>query len=87
MAVTEGGSGLEELIQGNFPLVAAVILDEGPVAESLAELARAVPPEDEDASSALGQEWCRVLKAEGGAVTLAVLREGDGPWRKPAVRA
>ena len=87
IAVTDGGSGLEEFIQRNFPLVTVVILDYWHAAEYLAELARSVHPEDEEASSVLRQEWCRLLKEEGGAVTLAVLREWDWPSRRPAVRA
>lgn len=87
IALTDGGNGLEDFIVRNFPLVAVVILDFWHAAEYLADLARAVYPEDEEAASALRQEWCRLLKEEGGAVTLAVLREWEWPSRKPAVRA
>lgn len=87
IALTDGGSGLEDFILRNFPLVTVVILDFWHAAEYLAELARAVHPEDDEAAGALRVEWCRLLKEEGGATTLAVLREWDWPARQPAVRA
>ena len=64
IALTDGGNGLEDFIVRNFPLVTVVILDFWHVAEYLADLARAVHPEDEEGASALRREW--VSPAQGG---------------------
>jgi hypothetical protein len=88
VALTDGGSGLEDFVRDNFgrpDLV--VILDYWHAASYLEALARAVYPADEGAAGELSRGWCRLLKEEGGAVTLAVLREWDfGPRRSKAVR-
>ena len=81
VALTDGGSGLEEFMRMNFnreDLV--VILDFWHAASYLEALARALHPEDEGESGRQAEEWCGLLKAEGGAATLAVLEE----WRWPA---
>src|SRR5262249_20759387 len=88
VALTDGGSGLEDFVRANFgrpDLV--VILDFWHAASYLEELARAVYPGDEGAAGALAGEWCRLLKEEGGALTLAALREWDfGPRRSKGLR-
>jgi hypothetical protein len=88
VALTDGGSGLEELLRTNFgrpDLV--VILDFWHAASYLEELARQVYPADDETSAKLAEQWCRLLKEEGGAVTLAVLAEWDfGPRKSKGLR-
>lgn len=85
VALTDGGSGLEQFCQRNFnrpDLV--VILDFYHAAEYLKALARALHPLEQDTAKEQGEQWCRLLKAEGGAATLAVLREWAWPARRSA---
>jgi Uncharacterised protein family (UPF0236) len=85
VALTDGGAGLEGFARTNFnrpDLV--VILDFYHAASYLEGLARALHPQDEGASREQAQQWCSLLKAEGGAVMLEVLRQWDWPARKPA---
>jgi hypothetical protein len=85
VALTDGGSGLEPFCQKNFnrpDLV--VILDFYHPASYLEKLAKALHPQDEQAAKAQAESWCRLLKEEGGAATLAVLAEWDWPARKSA---
>ncbi len=85
VALTDGGNGLEPFLQSNFnrpDLV--VILDFYHAASYLEKLAHATAPQDGAAAAALAQQWCSLLKAEGGAVVLAVLREWPWPTRKSA---
>jgi len=88
VALTDGGSGLEELLRTNFgrpDLV--VILDFWHAASYLEGLAREAYPSDDEASAKLAEQWCRLLKEEGGAVMLAVLAEWDfGPRQSKALR-
>jgi hypothetical protein len=84
VALTDGGSGLEEFCQTNFNREDLVlILDFFHAASYLEALARALHPEDE-AAAAQAEEWCGLLKAEGGATTLAVLENWDWPARQSA---
>jgi hypothetical protein len=88
IALTDGGSGLEEFCQLNFNRPDLVmILDFYHAADYLKDLARALYPQQPDQAKEQGEQWCRLLKAEGGAVTLAVLREWDWPARKSAALA
>ena len=83
VALTDGGAGLEQFVQSNFnrpDLV--VVLDFYHAASYLEKLAKALHPDDEDKALAQAEDWCRLLKEEGGATTLAVLREWDWPARK-----
>jgi hypothetical protein len=85
VALTDGGSGLEEFCQQNFnrsDLV--VILDFYHAASYLEKLAKALHPQDEEAAKEQAASWCRLLKEEGGATTLAVLREWAWPARPSA---
>ena len=85
VALTDGGSGLEPFCQRNFNRAdLVVILDFYHPASYLEKLARALYPQDEEAAKAQAEGWCRLLKEEGGAATLAVLREWDWPARKSA---
>jgi hypothetical protein len=86
VALTDGGSGLEEFARANFgrpDLV--VILDFWHAAEYLADLAKALHPGDEGRSKALKDGWCHTMKHEGGEAILAVLRGLERPKRRPAV--
>ena len=85
VALTDGGGGLEELVQMNFnrpDLV--VILDFYHAASYLEELARALHAADEEAAAAQAEQWCGLLKEEGGATALAVLDSWPWPQRQPA---
>jgi hypothetical protein len=85
VALTDGGSGLEDFVQKNFnreDLV--VILDFYHAASYLEKLAKALHPQDQGASVRQAEQWCSLLKAEGGALLLEVLRLWDWPARKSA---
>jgi hypothetical protein len=88
VALTDGGSGLEDFMRDNFgrpDLV--VILDYWHAASYLEDLARAARPSDDEAAGELAREWCRLLKEEGGAVALAALRAWDfGPRKSAGLR-
>ena len=60
------------------------ILDFYHPASYLEKLAKALHPGAEAAATAQARQRCRLLKAEGGAVTLAVLRTRAGPARPSA---
>jgi hypothetical protein len=85
IALTDGGNGLEEFCQQNFNRAdLVVILDFYHAAEYLKELARTLHPQQAAAAQEQGEQWCRLLKAEGGAATLAVLRQWAWPARRSA---
>jgi hypothetical protein len=80
IAVCDAGSGLEDLLEVNFPRVEAVILDFYRAAEHLGDLGRALYPTDEPAREGWYERWCHRLKHEGGRAVLEALRgmEVDG---------
>jgi hypothetical protein len=85
VALSDGGNGLEAFVQRNFnrpDLV--VILDFYHAASYLDKLAKALHPQDEARAQGQAEQWCALLKAEGGALTLEVLRQWDWPARKSA---
>ncbi len=83
IALSDGDNGLEELLQSHFNRVdLLVILDFYHAASYLEALARSLHPEDEVQAAEQAEQWCRLLKEEGGATTLAVLREWTWPARK-----
>lgn len=84
IALSAGGSGLEEFLPLHFPRVAAVILDFYPAAEPLSDWATAWPGADAHAAAAVGHGWCHQLKHEGGQAVLATLRGLDLQGRSPA---
>ena len=85
IALTDGGNGLEDFVQRNFNRAdLVVILDFYHAASYLEKLAKALYPDDEALSAAQAEQWCRLLKEEGGATTLAVLREWAWPERRSA---
>ena len=80
VALTDGGSGLEEFAHKNFnrpDLV--VILDFYHAASYLEKLAKALHPQEPEKAKSQAEQWCSLLKAEGGALTLEVLRQWDWP--------
>jgi hypothetical protein len=85
IALTDGGAGLEAFMQQNFNRADLVlILDFYHAASYLEKLAKALHPQDEQASQSQAEQWCSLLKAEGGAVMLEVLRQWEWPARKSA---
>lgn len=85
VALSDGGSGLEEFLRVNFNREDLVlILDFYHAASYLEKLARALFPQDEEAAVNQAQAWSGLLKHEGGAVMLALLREWDWPRRMSA---
>ena len=83
VALTDGGGGLEQFARDNFNRPDLVlILDFYHPAGYLEALAKALHPADEAKARAQAEQWCRLLKEEGGALTLAVLREWDWPARR-----
>ena len=80
IGLTDGGNGLEDFLRANFgrpDLV--VILDFWHAAEYLADLAKALHPHQEELAEEKRQLWSRLLRQEGGAATLAYLREEAWP--------
>jgi hypothetical protein len=85
IALTDGGAGLEEFMQRNFPR-AECILDFFHASEHLHDLAKAWHPQDEGAARELGKNWSHALKQEGGAAVLRLLEDLDLRGRSPAAR-
>jgi hypothetical protein len=86
VALTDGGNGLEEFLQMNFNRAElVVILDFFHAASYLEKLAKALHPGEEEKAKDQAAAWCSLLKQEGGATTLEVLRNGDWPARKSAL--
>jgi hypothetical protein len=85
VALTDGGNGLEAFAPQNFNRPDLVlILDFYHAASYLEKLAKALHPTDEGQAVAQAEQWCRLLKEEGGAVTLAALRQWAWPVRQSA---
>lgn len=76
IALSDGGSGLEEFFRKNFPL-AECILDFWHASEHLTELGLALYPDDEPQRNNCVDAWCHRLKHEGGESLLAELRSLD----------
>ena len=74
IALSDGGSGLEDWLQTNFGRVDAVILDFYHAAEHLGELGRSLYPGDEARRQEWLAAWCHRLKREGGRTVLEGLR-------------
>ncbi len=87
VGLTDGGNGLEDRLQENFPLLEVVILDFFHPAEKLTGLGRLLYPQDEAQAEEQARQWCRLLKEEGGAVLAAVLRTWAWPPRRPGLAA
>lgn len=72
VALSDGGSGMEEFLAKNFPR-AERILDFWHAAEYLTELGQALWPEDEARRKSMVGDWTHRLKHEGGQVLIEVL--------------
>lgn len=86
IALSDGGSGLEEVVRTHFPRVDAVILDFYHAAEYLSDLAQAWAGAEEHAAEGLGQQWCHQLKHQGGRAVLATLQGLELRGRSDAAR-
>jgi hypothetical protein len=87
VAISDGGSGLEDWLAENFPRVEAVVLDFYHAAEHLCAWVKVLHPgADEEATRAASHAWCHRLKHEGGAVVLEALRAVDVSGRSAPVQ-
>ncbi len=77
IAISDGGAGLEDFFQVNFPRVEAVILDFFHAAEYVGKLARALHPADDATRESWRKRTCERLKATGGEAVLADLKTLD----------
>lgn len=71
IALSDGGAGLEESLRVNFPLLVVIILDFWHAAEHVHAFAKVWQPEN---TQACGEQWCELLKNQGGAGLLKLLR-------------
>jgi hypothetical protein len=74
IALSDGGSGLEDFVRVNVPQVTAVILDFYHVAEYVSKLSKALHPGDESGANGWREATCEKLKARGGAAVLEEFR-------------
>lgn len=77
IAISDGGAGLENFLQVNFPRVDAVILDFFHAAEYVGKLAKALHPADDAASESWRKTTCDRLKSAGGDAVLEELKALD----------
>jgi hypothetical protein len=81
VALSDGGSGLEDFFRVNFPR-AEVILDFYHASEYVSKLSKALHPTEELAATEQMRSWCRILKEEGGWVLLSLWESWDWPaWK------
>jgi hypothetical protein len=85
IGLTDGGNGLENFLEVNFPRDLVLILDFWHASEYLADLAKLLHPNDEDESKRLHKEWSHLMKHEGGQRIVEVLQALPLP-RKTAVK-
>jgi hypothetical protein len=83
IALSDGGAGLEEAVRVNFPLVIMVILDFWHAAEHVHAFAKQWQPEN---AQTCGQQWCELLKEQGGASLLQTLRALPISRRKKSIQ-
>lgn len=83
VALTDGGNGLEEFVDANFPR-AAKVLDFQHAAGHLADFARVFRPQ---AAEPLLAAWCHTLKHAGGAPVIRVLERLDRKKMTEAAQA
>jgi hypothetical protein len=74
IALSDGGSGLENWVLVHFPRVEVVILDFYHASEHLGDLAKAWHGGNAEAAEAQHQQWSHRLKHEGGQKVLDELR-------------
>jgi hypothetical protein len=85
VALTDGGAGLDDFMDVNFPR-AVRILDFYHAAEHLAELAKAYSGGDAAAAADLTDRWSHQMKHEGGGAVLTTLETLDLAGRPAAAR-
>jgi hypothetical protein len=85
VGLSDGGNGLEDRLQENFPRLEVVILDFFHPAEKLTGLARLLFPQEPERAEEQARQWCRLMKEEGGALLAAMLRQWDWPPRRPGL--
>jgi hypothetical protein len=85
VALTDGGNGLDEFMDVNFPR-AERILDFFHAAEHLGDLAKAYLGGDAAAAEELSGDWSHQMKHEGGAAVLATLEGLDLTGRPAAAK-
>jgi hypothetical protein len=85
IALSDGGSGLEEFFRKHFPL-AVVILDFWHAKEHLVELEKVLFGEGSEEGRTWLEERCHQLKHEGGAAVLHALEALDLTGKSAAVR-
>jgi hypothetical protein len=83
VALTDGGNGLDDFMETNFPR-ATRILDFYHAAEHLGDFAKAYLGGGGDAAEELTKEWSHQMKHEGGAAILAKLERLDLRGRSAA---
>jgi hypothetical protein len=87
IALSDGGSGLEDFLRQNFNRAnLVIILDFWHAASYLEALARALYPDDEEKRKTQAQAWCHVMKHEGGAAILKMLKELELSRSKKGVK-
>ena len=87
IALSDGGNGLEEFLRTNFNREnLVVILDFWHAASYLEALARAMDPDDEEKRTQQTEQWCHLMKHQGGAEMLKVLQSLQVPKNKKAVQ-
>ena len=87
VAVSDGGSGVEDFLRANSPRVEAVILDFYHAAEHLAAWLTAWHPDDPAAVERALGHWCHRLKHDGGRAVLAAVEALDVGDRPAAAAA
>lgn len=85
IALSDGGSGLEDFLRSNFPL-AELILDFYHPAEKLNDLAKLWQPRAPAVAERLAGEWCHTMKHQGGQAVLDVLERLDLRGRSATAR-
>jgi hypothetical protein len=81
IALSDGGSGLEDRLRAHFPRVDAVILDFYHASEHLGELAKAWEGVGTEPAKARHAAWAQRLKHDGGEAMLAELKALELPPR------
>lgn len=87
LAISDGGSGLEDFLRVNFPQVDAIILDFFHVAERLHDFTKAYRPADPAAAKRLADDWSARLKAEGGAAVRTHIESVEATLPSATARA
>jgi hypothetical protein len=82
IALSDGGSGLEDWIRLHFDRVEAVILDFYHASEHLGDLAKACHGTGTEEAEAQHRQWAHRLKHEGGAALVEELRSLMLPARE-----